>query len=214
MENWLNNIRKPDSDKNAKISKKILCNLTILALGIMLGIFSKWLDNLSIDDTIWWQHLLGILDLGNIFSEFGIWIFLAITISVLSKTPLRASLNVFLFFLGMTVSYHLYTIAFSGFNPKSYMMIWYGITLVSPVLAFICWYGKGDGGIATAISIGMISVMMLISFGIGPWYFDFKSALDTLFFIGTCAVLYKDIKRSTISVIGALGLAFLISMIF
>lgn len=199
MKNFLENIRTPD--RNLKPDRKIANTSAIFLLGILLGIFSKWLDNLSIDDTIWWQHILGILDLGNVFSSLGIWLFLAVAISVFSKTPLRASLNVFLFFVGMTVSYHLYTIFFSGFNPKSYMMIWYKITLITPILAFICWYAKGKEKISTAISGIILAVMMLSSFGIGIWYFDFKSIIDTILFIGTVLVLYVKPQNSIFSLL-------------
>lgn len=189
MKNRLDNIRKPKKEES--LSKKIIASILILLLGVLLGIFSKWLDNMSIDNTIWWQNLLGILDLRNIFSEFGIWIFLAVLISVFSKTPLRASVNVFLFFLGMTSSYHLYTIYFSGFNPRSYMMIWYTITLITPILAYICWYARGKGKIAIIIRAGILAVMLRFSFAIGIWYFDLKSIIDTLLFIGCASsVLY------------------------
>lgn len=78
MKDFFNKIRTPDTDINRK--QKIMLPFFMLLLGIVLGIFSKWLDNLSIDDTIWWQHLLGVLDLGNVFSGFGIWLVLAVTI--------------------------------------------------------------------------------------------------------------------------------------
>lgn len=204
MKEFLEKIRVPD--RNIKLSRKIVNTSLILLLGIILGIFSKWLDNMSIDDTIWWQHIFGILDLRNVFSLFGIWIFIATTISVFSKTPLRASLNVFLFFIGMTVSYHLYTIIFSGFNPKNYMMIWYGITIITPILAFICWYAKGDGKISIIISGIILAVMALSSFAIGMWYFDFRSIIDTILFVGTILVLYVNPKNSIYSLLISLVL--------
>lgn len=86
------------SNKNLKMKNKILNTFFIFLFGVILGIFSKWLDNLSTDDSVWWQHMLGILDLNNIFSSFGVWLLIAITISVFSKSPRRASINVLLFF--------------------------------------------------------------------------------------------------------------------
>lgn len=210
MKEWLDSIRKPNKD--IKMSKKIIYSLLMLLLGIILGVFSKWLDNLGINDTIWWQHILGILDLRNIFSYVGIWIFLAITISVFSKTPLRAGLNVFLFFVGMTVSYHLYTIMFSGFNPKSYMMIWYGITSITPILAFICWYAKGNTKISIIISSVILAVMLKESFSVGIWYFSFKSVIETLLFLGTMIVLYIKPKNSIYSLLFAILLTLIYSL--
>ncbi len=188
--------------------KKIINTLLILLLGIVLGILSKWLDDFRDDGKILWQILNGTLDLRGIFSEFGIWIFIATVISVYSKTPLRASLNVFLFFIGMTVNYHLYTIYFSGFNPKRYMMIWYTITLFTPTLAFFCWYAKGKNKISLVISSLILCVMIFASFNIGMWYFDLKSIIDLLIFIGTVFILYVSPKNCSISLIISFILAF------
>lgn len=211
MKEKLNKVRLPN--KNIKTKNKILSTFLIFLFGVILGIFSKWLDNLSINDSVWWQHILGILDLSNIFSIFGIWIFIAITISVFSKTPLRASINVLLFFIGMTVSYHLYTILFSGFNPMRYMLIWYSITLISPLLAYICWYAKGKSKISMLISSLILCVMFVSSFSIGMWYFNFKSIIDLLIFIGTIAVLYVNKKNTIYSLLTSIVLVFIISSI-
>lgn len=195
-------------------SKKVINSILILILGIALGIFSKWLDNLVLDSNIWWHEVIEYFDLGNFFSNMGIWIFIAVFISVYSEKAIRSSINVFLFFIGMTASYHLYTIFVSGFNPISYMMIWYIITLISPILAYICWYSKKDTKIASFISLIILFVMYQCCFSIGILYFDFRGILYTIIFIATIVILYKNPKRTIINLLISLLLAFFIRIPF
>ena len=212
MIEFFNRIRT--TDKTMDIKNKIINSFFIFILGVVLGIFSKWLDNLIIDNTIWWHNIFGMLDLRNRFSEFGVWLFIALTISLFSKTPLRASLNVFLFFTGMTTCYHIYTICFSGFNPVRYMLIWYGITFISPIFAYICWYAKSTSEISIIISSLILYVMLSSSFGIGRWYIDLKNITDTIIFVGTIIVLYLNPKQTIYSFIIALSLSFILGDIF
>ena len=205
MKAWLYKVRTPNREK---LSAQIAYSILILLLGIALGIFSKWLDNTGINDAIWWQRILGTIDLGNVFSEFAIWLLIALAISVYCSSPLRAGLNVFLFFVGMCTSYHLYTIMFAGFNPGSYMMIWYGITLLSPVLAFICWFGKGKTKISLIIDILILAVMMSVCFSIGFWYFYITRIINVIIFIGSVVIMYSEPRQTVISLLGAVALSY------
>lgn len=203
-----------EQDKTLVFSKKVINTFIVLVFGIVLGIFSKWLDNTPLNDSIMWKRfLLGYLDLGNVFSMIGIWLLIALCISIYSATPLRASINVFIFFLGMNISYHIYTIIFAGFNPMNYMMIWYFLTLFSLILAFICWYSKGAGIIPVIINTCIIAIMILCCFGIGMWYFDFTSIINTIIFIITLIILYNTPQKSIITLIGGLVIAFVVTLL-
>ena len=125
--------------------------------------FSKWLDNMGINDAIWWQHILGILDLRNVFA---------------------------------------------GFNPQRYMMIWYGFTLLSPVLAFICWYGKGETKVSLIIDILILAAMMSECFAIGFWYFDITRIINVMIFVGSVVILYNKPRQTAISLLGAVVLSY------
>ena len=203
-----------EQDKTLVFSKKVINTFIVLVFGIVLGIFSKWLDNTPLNDSIMWKRfLLGYLDLGNVFSMIGIWLLIALCISIYSATPLRASINVFIFFLGMNISYHIYTIIFAGFNPMNYMMIWYFLTLFSPILAFICWYSKGAGIIPVIINTCIIAIMILCCFGIGMWYFNFTSIINTIIFITALIILYNTPQKSIITLIGGLVIAFVVILL-
>ena len=210
MKAGLYKVRAPKRD--IKLPVQITYSILVLLLGIVLGVFSKWLDNTPVNDTIWWQHILGILDLRNVFSEIAIWLLIALAISVYSRTPLRACLNVFLFFAGMCASYQLYTIVFAGFNPQRYMMIWYGFTILSPILAFICWYGKGATKVSLIIDILILAVMISVCFAIGFWYFDIVRIINVVIFVGSVVILYSKPKQTVISLVGAVVLSYIFTM--
>lgn len=207
----LNNIRKPNRlPRTSAIRNTTL----ILVAGLVLGIFSKWLDNLALDSVIWWHRLLEALDLGIFFSDIAIWLLAALMIAVFSKSALRAALNVFVFFAGMCAAYHLCTIVFSGFNPLSYMMVWYCITALSPLPAILCWYAKGSDAAALILDIGIIAVFALSCFSIGLFYISSKGLLYLLVFAGAVFVLYRNPKQAVVSVLIGILLAFLLSPIW
>ena len=204
----LNDIRSP-GQKSKK--DKILCTAGSLIAGILLGIFSKWLDSIALDNNIWWHRIIEKLDLGNFFSEMAIWLLISLAIAVFSSSALMAALNVFAFFAGMCAAYHMYSILFAGFNPSSYMVIWYAITLVSPILAALCWYAKGKGTIPIFLDIGIMAVFTLSCFSLGFFYVDLRGILYLLVFIGATAILYRNPKQTAISISAGFLVALLLN---
>lgn len=204
----LNAIRSPGQNSKKGKIPFIACSLIA---GVLLGIFSKWLDNLALDNGIWWHRIIERFDLGNFFSEMAVWLLIALIIAVFSSSALMAALNVFAFFAGMCVSYHLYSILFAGFNPSSYMVIWYIITLISPALAVLCWYAKGKGMIPILLDTGIMAFFTLACFSIGFLYIDFRGILYLIVYIGAAAILYRNPKQTAISLSVGFLMAFLLN---
>ena len=212
MNKFLNDIR--GTENPIPVKNKIINTTIILFLGIALGTFSKYLDFRQAELPGMIMAIDGALDIHNFLGRFAIWVLIALCISIYSNSAIRASINVFVFFVGMVASYYLYSNYIAGFFPRSYAMIWFGFTAVSPLLAFVCWYAKGKSKLAFILSALILAVLFNMCFVYGCWYFNAKSVLEVIVFIIGLIVLRRDTLRSsalmgTISIV----LAFLFNVI-
>jgi len=186
-------------------------------LGILLGALSKAIDNLSVNDEILWQRILGIIDLRNILSRVSIWALIALIISVFSKKSWQAAINVFVFFAGMLAGYYTITIMFSGFFPKTEMISWGIIALFTPALAFVTWHAKGTGRWTLPVSAMVVGVFInqAVFFGLNGVYIRYYP--ECVFAVISIIVLFKDLKQLLYmlvsSIIIALALNYLLPYI-
>ena len=193
------------------MSKKILHSIAVLFFGIVLGTVSKFLDTTPSNEL---PFIIERLDVRNFLGRFAIWILIAVCISIYSNSSIRAAVNVFTFFLGMVTSYYLYSKFIAGFFPRSYAMIWFGLTAISPLLAFVCWYAKGKSKISLAISSLIIAVLFNMTFSYGWIYFGIYSSLELIVFICGLIILRRSTIKETI-VTTAIGIiaAMILNMI-
>ena len=191
--NDIRNVEKPISN-----NRKIINTIAVLFLGIALGTFSKFLDFRQAELPSVLMAIDGALDVHNFLGRFAIWVLIALCISIYSNSAIRASVNVFVFFAGMVVSYYLYSNYVAGFFPRSYAMIWVGFTMISPFLAFVCWYAKGKSRPAFMLSVLILAVLFNMTFVYGWGYFEARSVLELIVFIIGLTVLRRDTLKSSV----------------
>lgn len=218
---WLENKRafKEDSANSIPIRKQVIYSACVMAFGIILGCVSKYLDCTPANHL---PYIINRLDIRNFLGRFAIWIFSAVCISVYSRSALRAAVNVFVFFVGMVGGYYLYSKFIAGFFPKSYAMIWIGFTILSPFLAFICWYAKGgdDRKLSLAVSAAIIAVLFNTAFTYGIWYldvrlwyFDVRYVSELIILLLSIILLRRNVKETVIMVAVGIILAVLMDRI-
>ena len=212
MNKFLNDIRSVGNP--ISVNRKIINTIIILSLGIALGTFSKFLDFRQAELPSVLMAIDSVLDVHNFLGRFAIWVLIALCISIYSNSAMRASVNVFVFFIGMVTSYYLYSNYIAGFFPRSYAMIWFGFTMISPFLAFVCWYAKGKSKPAFMLSILILAVLFNMVFVYGWGYFKALSVLEFAVFIIGLIVLRIDTLRSSV-LMGTIStiLAFLLDMV-
>ena len=212
MNKFLNDIRSAENPISS--NRKIINTIAVLFLGIALGTFSKFLDFRQAELPSVLMAIDGALDVHNFLGRFAIWVLIALCISIYSNSAIRASVNVFVFFAGMVVSYYLYSNYVAGFFPRSYAMIWVGFTMISPFLAFVCWYAKGKSRPAFVLSVLILAVLSNMTFVYGWGYFKARSVLELIVFIIGLTVLRRDTLKSSV-LMGTISivLAFLLDMV-
>ncbi len=196
------------AEKDIPLKRKILYTALIFLSGAAMGAGSKALDETAVNEL---PALFASIDLTNFLGRFAIWIFIAVCISVYSRSAARASVNVFGFFAGMVGSYYLYSAFVAGFFPASYAMIWIGMTAVSPLSAAVCWYAKGKGWAAVGVSaviLGVLlsrAVIMFRGFGI-------THVPELVVWAAALFVLRRKPKEFAVQVAASLPVAFLIQV--
>lgn len=188
----LENIRKPIVDR--PFGNKVLNTFMTFVIGIILGLISRILDYVELE---YINEIFLYFDLGAFFSRMSIWLLFALIISIISKTPLRAIINVFVFFIGMLLSYYSATYFIEGFVFLKVIIYWLLLAFISPIPAVLCWYAKGEGKIATLLSTIILSVFFVMAFSFGFDYFYFRfNGMEAINWLLAMLVLYNNPKQS------------------
>lgn len=111
--------------------------------------------------TCYRRYCIYTQNLGNVFSQMSIWIFICTIIAASSNSPQRASINVFLFSVGMLVTYYITAQIIQNVYSIAFIYGWAAFSLCTSVFAFFTWYSKGRGWVKTAISCGILLFIIL-----------------------------------------------------
>lgn len=140
--------------------------------GAVLGVVSKLLD-------------IHTSNLGNIFSQMSIWILLGTLIAIFSKTKGKAALNVFVFCIGMLITYYITAELTNSAYGMTFIYGWAAFSVCSPVFAALTWMTKEKGVLGKIISFGILVVTLTVSMVVfdGPRVYDIVIMLVLAYFL-------------------------------
>jgi hypothetical protein len=190
-----------------KLTRKIPGYILSLVFGILLGAIAKYLDTVSVDGR-WGSYFLSYL--ADIFTRPGIWVLIGTILAAYSKTLLRAALNTFLFFIGMLISYYVYSAYLFGFFPTSYFLLWSSAAIGSPFLAIIVWKAKNDPRLAFVLPALPMGLLLSLSLGIGLFYVYVFYVEELMMYMVLGIIFYRTGKQMAIVVM----LSFVEAIIF
>ena len=147
--------------------KKIIYNpIVMLLLGLVAGVLTRLAD-------IYTQVLC------SVFSELSVWILIGVVIVIFCDSRKRACLDVFLFCVGMLITYYIVAEYTGGVWGMDFVCGWAVFTLLTPVFAWFTWIAKGSSVWGKLISAGIIAVTLASSMILfdGPRFYDIIIAI-------------------------------------
>ena len=130
--------------------------------------------------------------LGNIFSEFAVWILLGTLISIFSDSKKKAMINIFPFCIGMLITYYLTAHITHSVYGWTFIKGWTIFACASPVLAYFTWMTKEKGIVPVIIRSGIIIVSVFCSLFLFTFdIFDIIINLTLAYFL-----FFKKVKRA------------------
>ena len=153
-------------------TKSIIDPILLFIFGAVLGVVSKLLD-------------IHTSNLGNIFSQMSIWILLGTLIAIFSKTKGKAALNVFVFCIGMLITYYITAELTNSVYGMTVIYGWAAFSVCSPVFAILTWMTKEKGVLGKIISFGILVVTLTVSMVVfdGPRVYDIVIVLVLAYFL-------------------------------
>lgn len=153
-------------------TKSIIDPILLFIFGAVLGVVSKLLD-------------IHTSNLGNIFSQMSIWILLGTLIAIFSKTKGKAALNVFVFCIGMLITYYITAELTNSVYGMTFIYGWAAFSACSPVFAILTWMTKEKGVLGKIISFGILVVTLTVSMVVfdGPRVYDIVIVLVLAYFL-------------------------------
>lgn len=161
-----------------KIKDYILHPISMFIIGLLTGIIIKLID---IHFRV--QHFG--FSLSDVFSELGICILIGVIISLFSKNKKYAMLNIFLFSIGMLITYYIIAEVTNSIYGWTFIKGWSVFACLSPMLAYLVTLTKEKGLLSLIIKIGIILVYLItniIIFG-GPRIYDIVFILILIYLL-------------------------------
>ena len=149
------------NSQKKRYSHKFATHIILFVFGAVMGVVAKLLD-------------IYTSNLGNIFSQMSIWILLGTMIAIFSKTKGKAVLNVFLFCIGMLITYYITAELANSVYGMTFIYGWVAFSVCSPVFAILTWMTKEKGVLGKIISFGILVATLIVSMVIfdGPRVYD------------------------------------------
>lgn len=161
-----------------KIKEYILHPISMFIIGLLTGIIIKLID-------IHFRVQRFGFTLSDVFSELGIWILIGVIISLFSKNKKYVMLNIFLFSIGMLITYYITAEVTNSIYGWTFIKGWSLFACLSPILAYLVTLTKEKGLLSLVIKIGILLVYLItniIIFG-GPRIYDIVFILILIYLL-------------------------------